>query len=131
MVRYTFFGSYYIIILQFEMHGPKKEHKIYMCVYKSIKIDLQNFKEKICFSLCITMHRVLDISVWLSWWQANIILTLYAPYIILQYVYAPCIILQYVYKTNKLYKILVIRLYFILDALHVSDYISPSSRTTL
>ena len=29
-----------------------------------------------------------------------------------------------------MYKILVIRLYFPLDALHVSDYISPSSGTT-
>ena len=28
-------------------------------------------------------------------------------------------------------KILVIRLYFLLDALHVSDYISPSSGATL
>ena len=29
-----------------------------------------------------------------------------------------------------MHKILVIRLYFLLDALHVSDYISPSSRAT-
>ena len=29
-----------------------------------------------------------------------------------------------------MYKLLVIRLYFILDALHVSDYISPSSGAT-
>ena len=29
-----------------------------------------------------------------------------------------------------MHKILVIRLYFLLDALHVSDYISPSSGTT-
>ena len=29
--------------------------------------------------------------------------------------------------TNKMHKIPVIRLYFPLDALHVSDYISPSS----
>ena len=28
-------------------------------------------------------------------------------------------------------KILVIRLYFLLDALHVSDYINPSSGATL
>ena len=28
-------------------------------------------------------------------------------------------------------QILVIRLYFLLDALHVSDYISPSSEATL
>jgi hypothetical protein len=28
-------------------------------------------------------------------------------------------------------KILVIRLYFLLDALHVSEYISPSSGATL
>ena len=42
--------------------------------------------------------------------------------------YAPCIILQRVYKpTRKIHKILVIRLYFLLDALHVSDCISPSS----
>ena len=27
--------------------------------------------------------------------------------------------------TNKMHKILVIRLYFLLDALHVSNYISP------
>ena len=33
--------------------------------------------------------------------------------------------------TNKMHKILVIRLYFLLDALHVSDYICPSSGTTL
>ena len=32
--------------------------------------------------------------------------------------------------TNKMHKILVIRLYFLLDALHVSDYISPSSGAT-
>ena len=32
--------------------------------------------------------------------------------------------------TNKMHKILVIRLYFPLDALHVSDYISPSSGAT-
>ena len=30
-------------------------------------------------------------------------------------------------KTNKMHKILVIRLYFLLDALHVSDYINPPS----
>ena len=30
-----------------------------------------------------------------------------------------------------MHKILVIRLYFILDALHVSDYISPSSGATI
>ena len=30
-----------------------------------------------------------------------------------------------------MHKILVIRLYFLLDAVHVSDYISPSSGTTL
>ena len=29
-----------------------------------------------------------------------------------------------------MHRILVIRLYFLLDALHVSDYISPSSRAT-
>ena len=29
-----------------------------------------------------------------------------------------------------MHKILVIRLYFLLDALHVSDYISPSSEAT-
>ena len=45
--------------------------------------------------------------------------------------YAPCIILQYVYEINKMHKILVIRLNFLLDALHVSDYISPSSGATL
>ena len=39
-------------------------------------------------------------------------------------------IILYVYKTNKMHKILVIRLYFPLDALHVSDYISPSSGAT-
>ena len=32
--------------------------------------------------------------------------------------------------TNKMHKILVIRLYFLLDALHVSDYIIPSSGAT-
>ena len=31
---------------------------------------------------------------------------------------------------NKMHKILVIRLYFLLDALHVSDYVSPSSGAT-
>ena len=35
------------------------------------------------------------------------------------------------YITNKMHEILVIRLYFILDALHVSDCISPSSGATL
>ena len=34
-------------------------------------------------------------------------------------------------QTNKMHKILVIRLNFLLDVLHVSDYISPSSGTTL
>ena len=33
-------------------------------------------------------------------------------------------------KTNKMHKILVIRLCFLLDAAHVSDYISPSSGAT-
>ena len=33
-------------------------------------------------------------------------------------------------KTNKRHKILVIRLYFLLDALHISDYISPTSGAT-
>ena len=33
--------------------------------------------------------------------------------------------------TNKMHKILVIRLYFVLDALNVSDCISPSSGATL
>jgi hypothetical protein len=32
--------------------------------------------------------------------------------------------------TNKMHEILVIRLYFPLDALHVWDYISPSSGVT-
>ena len=41
--------------------------------------------------------------------------------------YAPFIILQYVYKPTRCTKILVIRLYFPLDALHVSDHVSPSS----
>ena len=35
------------------------------------------------------------------------------------------------YKNQQDAKILVIRLYFLLDALHVSDYISPSSGATL
>ena len=35
------------------------------------------------------------------------------------------------YMNHKMHKILVIRLYFLLDALHVSDYISPSSGATL
>ena len=30
-------------------------------------------------------------------------------------------------RTNKTHKILMIRLHFLLDALHVSEYISPSS----
>ena len=30
-------------------------------------------------------------------------------------------------QTNKMHKVLVSRLYFLVDALHVSDYISPSS----
>ena len=34
-------------------------------------------------------------------------------------------------QTNKMHKILVIRLYFLLDALHGSGYISPSSGATL
>ena len=39
---------------------------------------------------------------------------------------------QYVcIQTNKMHKIPVIRLYFPLDALHVSDCISPSSGATL
>ena len=33
-------------------------------------------------------------------------------------------------QSNKMHKILVIRLYFPLNALHVSDYISPSSGAT-
>ena len=33
-------------------------------------------------------------------------------------------------QTNKMHKIPVIRLYFLLDALHVSDCISPSSVAT-
>ena len=34
------------------------------------------------------------------------------------------------YINQKMHKILVIKLYFLLDALHVSDYISPSSGAT-
>ena len=34
-------------------------------------------------------------------------------------------------KTNKMHKILVIRFYFTLDALHVSNHVSPSSGATL
>ena len=33
-------------------------------------------------------------------------------------------------QTNKMHKIIVIRLHFLLDALHVSDYISPSAGAT-
>ena len=33
-------------------------------------------------------------------------------------------------QTKKMSKILVIRLYFLTDALHVSDYVSPSSTAT-
>ena len=33
-------------------------------------------------------------------------------------------------QNNKMHKILAIRLYFLLDALHVSDYISPSTGAT-
>ena len=36
----------------------------------------------------------------------------------------------YVYEPTRCTKILVIRLYFLLDAVHVSDYISPSSGAT-
>jgi hypothetical protein len=45
--------------------------------------------------------------------------------------YAPCIILQHVYEPTSCTKILAIALYFPLDTLHVSDYISPSSGATL
>ena len=45
--------------------------------------------------------------------------------------YAPYIILQYVYKPTRCTKIPVNRLYFLLNALHVSDYISASSGATL
>ena len=45
--------------------------------------------------------------------------------------YVPCIILQYVYEPIRCTKILVIRLYFLLYAVHVSDYISPSSEAIL
>ena len=38
---------------------------------------------------------------------------------------------RYVYKPTRCIKIPVIRLYFTLDALHVSDCISPSSGATL
>jgi hypothetical protein len=34
------------------------------------------------------------------------------------------------HMNNKMHKILVIKLYFPLDDLHVSDYISPSSGAT-
>ena len=44
--------------------------------------------------------------------------------------YTPCINLQYAYKPTGCTKIHVIRLYFPLDALHVSDCISPSSGVT-
>ena len=40
-------------------------------------------------------------------------------------------LLQICIWTNKMHKILVIRLYFLLDVLNVSDYISPSSGATL
>ena len=38
--------------------------------------------------------------------------------------------IQYMYINQQDTQILVIRLYFPLDALHVSDYISPSSGAT-
>ena len=44
--------------------------------------------------------------------------------------YAPCIILQYVYEPTRCTKFFVIRLSFLLGALHVSDCISPSSGAT-
>ena len=44
--------------------------------------------------------------------------------------YVPRIILRYVYEPTRCTKILVIRLYFLLDAVHVLDYVSPSSEAT-
>ena len=43
--------------------------------------------------------------------------------------YTPCIISQTVYKLTRWSKILMIRHYFSLDALHVSGSVSPSSGT--
>ena len=40
-------------------------------------------------------------------------------------------LIPYVYKSTRCTKILVIRLYFPLDVLHVSDCISPSTAATL
>ena len=44
--------------------------------------------------------------------------------------YAPNIILQYVHQPTRCTRFCLIRLYFLLDALHVSDCISPSSGAT-
>ena len=46
-------------------------------------------------------------------------------------VFRNCVtLLQICIQNNKMHKILVIRLYFPLDALHIADYISPSSGAT-
>ena len=44
--------------------------------------------------------------------------------------YAPCIILQYVYEPTRCTEFVLLDFIFPLDALHVSDYISPSSGST-
>ena len=48
----------------------------------------------------------------------------FLPSVVVKVIQSVCI------WTNKMHKILVIRLYFPLDALHVSDYITPSSGAT-
>ena len=51
----------------------------------------------------------------------------FTQFVVVRTVRHPTICIQ----TNKMRKILVIRLYFPLNALHVSDCVSPSSGATL
>ena len=78
----------------------------------------------------LTHHYIIDYTQPLvsSQWELNpyisMVVALSALWHILLHEFSLCM------WANKMHKILVIRFYFLLDALHVSDYISPSSGAT-
>jgi hypothetical protein len=122
--RYMHRPSSYNMYVYFTLYVPCIILQ-YVCIFHVI---CTVHHPKICMYISRYMHRP-------SSYNMYVYFTFYAPCIILKYVcifHVLCTVHQlriYIW-TNKMYKILVSRLYFLLNALHVSDYIIPSLGAT-
>ena len=82
----------------------------------------EKWKKKHSFSVIFPTHHSVTYS-----YSMICIVRLEVPYLLKQELCCQFTLCYVCIWTNKMHKILVIRLYFPLDALHVSDCISPSS----